>query len=639
MVYYNAFDLQQHKYNTNNVYTSSSSTVQKKQKKLAKVNGHTDGGAFDDPLHANDDEVARIARELERKYGNAYAGKNCGKNSAGAACYDKGTGYDESDSFIDNTDAYDESVPVEIETDRGGFYINSGSLVFKPLANFERPDDALRIPKARKRTLSTSSESDGEHSNGAAGGAGDRADAADGATAAASSAAASARNGPSDKRAKLLVDGKVVTTGKPAARAKEAGEPAADNGSKKLAAAGAIKTISVKDMLRAKRDSMRKELIDGGVIDSSADDDEASESAGGSDDSSDEEDDDGGGGGGGGDEDDDDNDDDDEDGDEEEEDGADDAGGTVDMETNGNADGAASTVANRPTHLRRPSAAGDPSDAAGRANGSDIRLPADLPAELLSNIVRLRDAGAKMAKAMAAAGAPAASGPGKCGSLFDAANTELLYRIDTAARAVGGTVRNTIYNYLEHYLPCTKQTLQMRAKKCRLQREEAKTHKIVRQLRAAVEATMPQVMAAYEVECKRISDLRADAVRADNREQLAALKAPKRRFVWTEATRALNAELFAQRRQSYHVIKPRKETLDEFVHKYVREFVVGVWPDGFMRMEELVREFERFQAAPGGGAASTVASGRKDKKEEKKRVVNADAAKQTTVIRSPVSVI
>lgn len=80
-------------------------SVQKKQKKLAKVNGDRAGGdAFDEHLH-NDDDVARIARELERKYGNAYAGKNCGKNSAGGACYDKGTGYDESDSFIDNTDA------------------------------------------------------------------------------------------------------------------------------------------------------------------------------------------------------------------------------------------------------------------------------------------------------------------------------------------------------------------------------------------------------------------------------------------------------------------------------------------------------------------------------------------------------
>lgn len=32
----------------------------------------------------------------------------------------------------------------------GGFYINSGALEFKQLSNFERPEDALRMPKARK---------------------------------------------------------------------------------------------------------------------------------------------------------------------------------------------------------------------------------------------------------------------------------------------------------------------------------------------------------------------------------------------------------------------------------------------------------------------------------------------------------
>lgn len=40
-------------------------------------------------------------------------------------------GYDESDSFIDNTDGYDEMIPEHVSPLHGGFYINSGALEFR----------------------------------------------------------------------------------------------------------------------------------------------------------------------------------------------------------------------------------------------------------------------------------------------------------------------------------------------------------------------------------------------------------------------------------------------------------------------------------------------------------------------------
>lgn len=71
--------------------------LQKKQKKnVKKVNG------FSDPFEENDDDVDRIAKEFERKYGTTCAGK---KRSSNNNDCDKGAGYDLNDGFIDNSEA------------------------------------------------------------------------------------------------------------------------------------------------------------------------------------------------------------------------------------------------------------------------------------------------------------------------------------------------------------------------------------------------------------------------------------------------------------------------------------------------------------------------------------------------------
>ncbi|XP_056318510.1 ubinuclein-1 isoform X2 [Danio aesculapii] len=96
------------------------------------------------------DELEALAKKFEAKYGGA--GKR--KKDRLQDLVDMGFGYDESDSFIDNSEAYDELVPACLTTRYGGFYINSGTLQFRPASdegeNENDFEDSGLKPKKRK---------------------------------------------------------------------------------------------------------------------------------------------------------------------------------------------------------------------------------------------------------------------------------------------------------------------------------------------------------------------------------------------------------------------------------------------------------------------------------------------------------
>ncbi|XP_066054074.1 ubinuclein-1 isoform X6 [Chamaea fasciata] len=119
-----------------------------------KVKGGSSGDKkkdLADPF--NDEEKERHKVEaLARKFEEKYGGKRRRKDRI-QDLIDMGYGYDESDSFIDNSEAYDELVPASLTTKYGGFYINSGTLQFRQASESE--DDYVKekkkkCPKKRK---------------------------------------------------------------------------------------------------------------------------------------------------------------------------------------------------------------------------------------------------------------------------------------------------------------------------------------------------------------------------------------------------------------------------------------------------------------------------------------------------------
>ncbi|XP_058056175.1 ubinuclein-2 [Anopheles bellator] len=692
---------------------------QKRMKKLQKKHNDEANGFLSDPELDND--VARVARELELKYGSgtAYASKGKHARPSKLDYCDRGAGYDEEDSFIDNSEAYDELIPQEIETVGGGFYINSGQLEFKQLSNFERPDDAHRMPKPKKRALSTTSESSDDEDEPATSNSKTKKPPDSNQLAAMdkhvpgkdiqphqplqqqqlqpsvgieddklSSAAATGTDGKVDdekprlnghisKKQKLNdvnqppkgsgADLNVGETAKPVPGAviaiescekdgadgakcvkvansnatpvggvqmakKEEATPADVAGSAKV-----VKTTTVKDMLRAKRDSLRKmeqEKKGRSSGSSRVSSSEAEEDGDGGVDEEDEEDDEN---------DEDDEEEDDEDDDEEEEDeggdgsekNSNESGSEVDIgsETDGSSresvsekDAEEKRMAASPAGVITTVSSVATTSVTMATNGTveqqnerkrkECKLPEELHEQLKRDVEALKEL----------ARTHSANGGGKL-NYFDSKVADLLLQIDAGARSssapnANGT-RNAIFRHLEAHLSISRQSLQLKMKKIRLRRLESRSKAALGRLEGTINDMLPGILAKYELDCLKVQEMRAaQAATASvithssngsgaamaNGEKTdhhpAQLRNPKKRFPWNERTRDLLWELYTNRLECFALQRPRNETEEEHVADYMRSKIVPLWPKGWIRYEDLQKELDRRKKALAKGGTT-----------------------------------
>ncbi|KAL5012193.1 hypothetical protein ScPMuIL_010744 [Solemya velum] len=121
---------------------------------------------FGDVDAAEAAKMAAIAKEFEEKYGPKPGTKKKKKHSYNRLedLIDLGDGYDETDPFVDNSEAYDEVVPSCLTTRLGGFYINSGKLDFKEMSDDSLSEFQNKIlkKKNKKKRVLIDSDSDEE---------------------------------------------------------------------------------------------------------------------------------------------------------------------------------------------------------------------------------------------------------------------------------------------------------------------------------------------------------------------------------------------------------------------------------------------------------------------------------------------
>ncbi|KAH0550195.1 ubinuclein-2 isoform X1 [Cotesia glomerata] len=531
------------------------------EKKRSKENKNTNGL---DPFDDDDDEKERIiARKFEAKYGTSNVMKKNKKKYDDDV--DLGAGYDENDSFIDNTDAYDEIVPLGVTTAHGGFYINWGKLEFavkegevslartlnhtnNESSSSESSDDDEDSnsppPKRRDSRLASSSEEDDEEI-----------------VEPAPKKSKLDENGEKKvnydnmikKKKKLTEESTVDSLNKQKNTDDKRDHMEVDISSdtnqeqRKKLSCDVIKTKDVAKKISKKpvtnglddnkkldngkkltvKDSNVDNAIESVVNDGKADDDDSRD--------------------------------------------------TVD------------------SNKSRSVVAGTSSEGED-GDKSDCRMPDNLPEDVKEIINKLKKHVENNNK------------DGKI-KFFDAYANSAILNLDTKLRQMDSpAVRNQVYTNLAPLMSCSKNTLSNRIKKLSLQEAENKVREPMERLKAIIEQLMPAAVSKFEEECRRVAEDNphlyweiyrycgsfeapvSDGDSSDGNEKVSKKSNfPRKRFPWTSEAKKAVCDIATVWRQYYKVRKPRKENMDSFVSTFMESKILPLWPKGWVTIETLLK--------------------------------------------------
>ncbi|KAH8306257.1 hypothetical protein KR018_005322, partial [Drosophila ironensis] len=586
---------------------------QKKAKKLKQVAPPCNGDAGD-PFADNDDDVARIVKELEAKYGNSYA---TGRSKSRKDDFrDIGMGYDESDSFIDNTEAYDEMIPEEAETLEGGFYINSGALELRNLSKktyTSRTDAIIKMPDRSRRRIESSSsensstssgdedendgdseddedESDSEEDDESEDESDSEEDDSDSESLEDGESATMAKSSSKYKdnqpnQAKVIVTPKskstasssdydkkppsnnpVVITSSSSNSPRPNAVENSDTDERQIQAPiqavvqcqavapvqtevqaqaqalkKVVKTTTVKDMLKAKRDSFlklqsgtatTKGPVNGELKCISTDVDSSSDSS---------------------------------------------DSDSVTVQGNGerhddkqDKEGHDSECSSRRLRLSKLYLVSFPD-----LRTADTLLSGSLDPNILAAVGAFKEA---------------VRSRDMCGKklTLDVSLVPLLLKVYELVECAERNDRNMVFAHIEYQLQLPKYYVLRKGKALRAKQEKSKVAGAMNKLQRAVAVVMPKAIANYEMELRSFAEQAAGDVNSE-----LPPKMPRKKFQWTSELRLLLYDVYQARWTSYAVLAQRKDSLDEFINGFLRDKVVDLWPQGWMRYDELQREITR----------------------------------------------
>jgi Ubinuclein conserved middle domain len=254
-------------------------------------------------------------------------------------------------------------------------------------------------------------------------------------------------------------------------------------------------------------------------------------------------------------------------------------------------------------------------------NGAkEIPLPDNLPADATAIIASLKQS--------------AESSSTKTGFL-DVRIMDQLVKVDNITKTLGAAARLQTFNYMAQFMPCTKKTLFEKVRKHRQSQFSSKVKTEVNKLRKVVSEAMPMLISKFDNDMKQyelkrtVQNVVGDTTTENN--------VPRKKFHWNDVSRKVLSNIVASLEDLHKVTKAKKESSNEFLLLKLKEEVLPLWPEGWMKLEDFEKELEkkkkkdtRVAAAAANAAVSSSQGGPAPQVQTKPITASASAGTKAT---------
>ncbi|XP_036284167.1 ubinuclein-2 isoform X3 [Pipistrellus kuhlii] len=178
----------------------------------------------------------------------------------------------------------------------------------------------------------------------------------------------------------------------------------------------------------------------------------------------------------------------------------------------------------------------------------------------------------------------------------------ILLDIELQLQELGPVIRSGVYSHLEAFVPCNKETLVKRLKKLHLNVQDDRLREPLQKLKLAVSNVMPQQLFKYQEDClargqAKCAKLQTDEERDkngseedDDEKPGKRVIGPRKKFHWDDTIRTLLCNLVEIKLGCYELEPNKSQSAEDYLKSFMETEVKPLWPKGWMQARMLFKE-------------------------------------------------